>query len=308
MPTNETKQAASGTQGHVASTDELCITQRREPADIVAEAIERYKPVAIYAGLSGGNGSVPATHWAMENVPGCRVMHLNTGIGIEAGRQWSRDLCKQRGWPLDEIRAKEDCGQDYDDLVRRWGFPGPDGHALMYQRLKERCVWELMRRAKRGHPRSAKVLFITGIRYADSVVRTGYVGHEVNKVRGQVWANPLYWWTDEENSAYRAASGIPPNPTAEALGMSGECGCGAYAQPGELKRWIKVDPSFGVRIKRLEAESLARGFTWGWEGKPPKGGHQPDQMSLLELPPMPLCTNCTKSAVVQAELASEVNS
>lgn len=306
MPTNKTESNTPAEPGHVASTDELCITRRREPADIVAEAIERYKPVAIYAGLSGGNGSVPATHWAMENVPGCRVMHLNTGIGIEAGRQWSRDLCKQRGWPLDEVRA-EDLGQSYDNLVREYGFPGPNGHALMYRRLKERCVWELMRRAKRCHPRSAKVLFITGIRHADSVVRTGYVGREVNKYRGQVWANPLYWWTDEENRAYRAASGIPPNPTAEALGMSGECGCGAYAQRGELKRWEAVDPSFGERIRGLEAECLARGFTWGWEGAPPKGGFNAAQ-GVLDLPQMPLCTNCVKSAVVQAELADEVNS
>ena len=215
-----------GSPGIVRSSEELSVTQRRTPADIVAEALERYKPVRVFAGLSGGNGSVPAVHWAMNNVPGCEVMHLNTGIGVERSRQWARDLCKAQGWPLHEIRALEDCGQDYDALVRQYGFPGPDGHALMYQRLKERCIWELMRRAKQGHPRSAKVLFITGIRHADSIVRTGYVGREVNKYRGQVWANPLYWWTNEENEAYRAASGIGRNPVADQLGMSGECGCG----------------------------------------------------------------------------------
>jgi 3'-phosphoadenosine 5'-phosphosulfate sulfotransferase (PAPS reductase)/FAD synthetase len=293
--------------GIVRSSDRLCVTRRREPTDIVAEALDRYKPVRVFAGLSGGNGSVPAVHWAMNNVPGCEVMHLNTGIGVERGRQWVRDLCKAQGWPLHEIRALEDCGQDYDALVRQYGFPGPDGHGLMYQRLKERCVWELMRRVKKGHPRSAKVLFITGIRYADSVVRTGYVGREVNKVRGQVWANPLYWWTDEENRAYRAATGIGPNPVAEELGMSGECGCGAFAHRGELKKWESVDPTFGIRIRRLEAECLARGMTWGWEGRPPKGGFNADQ-GTLDLPQMPLCTNCVKSAVVQAELADEVNS
>lgn len=236
--------------------------RRREPADIIAEALDRYKPVAIYAGFSGGNGSRPAVHWAMNNVPGCEVMHLNTGIGIEAGRQYVRDTCKAMGWPLREIRTSE----SYDDLVRQYGFPGPDGHALMYQRLKERAVWDLMRQAKKGHKRSAKVLFITGIRHADSIVRTGYAGREVNKYRGQVWANPLYWWTNDEMRSYDASSGMPRNQIADALGMSGECGCGAFAQRGELKRWEAVDPSFGVRIRGLEAECLARGFTWGWEG------------------------------------------
>lgn len=292
-----------GTPAVLGFSDGLGVTQRRTPADIVAEALDRYKPVAIYAGFSGGNGSRPATHWAMNNIPGCEVMHLNTGIGIEAGRQYVRETCKAYGWPLHEIRTRE----SYDDLVRKYGFPGPDGHALMYQRLKERAVWDLMRQAKRGHKRSDKVLFVTGIRYADSIVRTGYAGREVNKIRGQVWANPLYWWTNEEMRAYDAASGMPRNATADALGMSGECGCGAFAQRGELKRWEAVDPSFGERIRGLEAECLARGFTWGWEGAPPKGGFNAAQ-GVLDLPQMPLCTNCVKSAVVQAELADEVNS
>ena len=270
-------------------------------AQIVAAAIEQYKPVRIYAMLSGGNGSVPTVHWAMNNVPGCEVAHLNTGIGIERGRQWVRDLCKQQGWPFHEAHAPKNS---YRNMVLKYGFPGPNGHSLMYQRLKERALWNLMRESKVGHKRSAKVLFITGIRHADSIVRTGYAGREVNKYRGQVWANPLYWWTDEQMRDYRAASGIPPNPVAEELGMSGECGCGAYAQRGELKRWEKVDPSFGTAIRGLEAECLARGFTWGWEGRPPKGGYNPAQGNL-DLPHMPLCTNCTKSAVVQAELAGQ---
>lgn len=138
------------------------MNEHPSPADIVGEAIERYKPVAIYAGFSGGNGSRPLVHWAMNNVPGCEVMHLNTGVGVEASRQWVRDTCKAYGWRLNEIHTSE----SYDDLVRQYGFPGPDGHRLMYQRLKERAVWELLRRAKKGHPRSAKVLILTGIRHA----------------------------------------------------------------------------------------------------------------------------------------------
>ena len=40
-----------------APPDAFTDAQRRTPADIVAEALDRYKPVAIYAGFSGGNGS-----------------------------------------------------------------------------------------------------------------------------------------------------------------------------------------------------------------------------------------------------------
>jgi hypothetical protein len=127
----------------------------------------------------------------------------------------------------------------------------------------------------------------------------GYAGREVNKVRAQIWANPIYWWTKEQRDAYNSEGGVPGSPVAKALGMSGECGCGAFAHPGELKRWRAVDPEFGERIDRLQAESLERGFTWGWEGRPPKGGFNKDQIGLF---PHPLCVGCEKSAIVRAEM------
>ncbi|WP_158215251.1 phosphoadenosine phosphosulfate reductase domain-containing protein [Candidimonas nitroreducens] len=271
---------------------------RPSPEEIVGRAIEQYQPIAIYVGFSGGNDSRAITHWMMNNVPGCQPFHANTGIGIEATRQYVRDTCQQYGWSLNEIRALEDCGQDYDDLCRRFGFPGPDGHRMMYQRLKERCVYQLVKRAKAGHPRNAKVLIATGIRHDESLIRMGYAGREINKVRAQVWINPIYWWPKAQRDEYNAASGIPENPVAARLGMSGECGCGAYSHPGELERWRVVDPTFGQRIDRLQAEVLARGFTWSWEGRPPAGGHNPNQGNLFH----PLCVGCEKSAIVQAEL------
>ena len=271
------------------------------PREIVDSAVADYKPVAIYVGFSGGNDSRAVVHWMMNNVPGCQPVHFNTGIGIEATRQYVRDTCADYGWKLTEIRAKEDCGQDYDALVRRYGFPGPDGHRLMYQRLKERCVYELVKRVKVGLPRRAKVLLATGIRNDESLIRMGYAGREVNKVRAQIWANPLYWWPKEQRDSYNASSGMPRNPIADALGMSGECGCGAFAHPGELARWSAVDPSFGKRISLLQSECLALGHTWNWEGRPPKGGFNKNQMSLFH----PLCVGCEKSAVVKDEIGLE---
>lgn len=251
------------------------------PQEIVRAAIEQYKPVAIFVGFSGGNDSRAVTHWMMENVPGCRPFHINTGIGVERAREYVRETCRQYGWPLEEIRAKEDCGQDYDELVLQHGFPGPDHHRKMYQRLKERGVWEMMRRAKVGKPRNSTVLLATGIRHDESIIRMGYAGREVNKYRGQVWANPVYWWSKAERDAYNAASGMPENPVAKVLGMSGECGCGAFAQPGELARWRAVDPAFGERIDRLQEQALARGFTWSWDGRPPEGRSQPGTARTL---------------------------
>lgn len=273
---------------------------RPTPHEILSTAIGLFNPVAIYVGFSGGDGSTNAAHWMMNNAPGCEVFHANTGIGMEATRVHVRQTCASYGWKLHEIRAKEDCGQDYDKLCLRHGFPGPDGHQLMYSRLKERPIRLLVKRAKVGYPRRAKVLIASGICHDDSEVRTGYAGREINTVGGQVWINPLYWWTKEQMAEYRKASGMPVNQAAKALGMSGECGCGAFAQKGELSRWAKADPAFAARIVSLQERVLAKGYTWSWEGRPPKGGHNPDQLDIFN----PMCAGCIKSAVVQEELAN----
>jgi len=256
------------------------------PREIVDKAIAEHNPVAIRVGFSGGRDSLAVTHWMMTNVPGCEVFHCNTGIGIERTRQFVRDTCKDMGWPLHEIRAKEDCGQDYDAIVRKFGFPGPDGHSLMYARLKERPIRELVRRAqtKRGD----RVLLATGIRHDESVRRMRYAGREVNRVGSQLWVNPIYWWSASERDAYNKAHGLQVGPVSATLGMSGECLCGAYAHRGEKAMVRVVCPETADRIERLEQEVLANGFTWGWEGRPPKGGHNPKQAW------MPLCLGCEK--------------
>lgn len=245
-------------------------------------------PVAIRVGFSGGRDSLAVTHWMMNNVPGCEPFHCNTGIGIERTRQFVRDTCATMGWPLHEIRAKEDCGQDYDELVRKLGFPGPDGHSMMYARLKERPIRELVRRAqtKRGD----RVMLATGIRHDESVRRMRYAGREVNRAGSQLWVNPIYWWSGTERDAYIKAHNLPINPISAMLGMSGECLCGAYAHRGEKSLVKLVDRETHDRICALEQSVSDAGFNWGWEGRPPSGGHNPAQLDVFR----PLCVGCEK--------------
>lgn len=272
----------------------------KTPEAIITEAVERYKPVAILVGYSGGNDSSHATHWAMNNIPGCEVFHINTGIGCDRTRQHVRGVCRAFGWPLHEVRAKEDCGMDYDEIVKKHGFPGPNSHAFMYSCLKERPIRLLVKRKKQGHPRTAKVMLISGAHHDDSVRRMRYAGKEINTVGSQLWVSPFYWTQRADRDAYLAEHVFPINPVTEELGMSGECGCGAFAQKGELPRWRKVDPAFGERIDGLSQQVLERGFTWSWEGHPPEGGFNPDQHTLFT----PLCgATCYKSAIVREEVA-----
>lgn len=261
--------------------------ERPTAIQIIEKVMER-KPVAIFALFSGGDGSLAATHWAMNNIPGCRVAHVDTGIGIPATQEFVRETCAREGWPLTIMRAKEDCGKDYEEIVRKHGFPGPASHLKMYSQLKERAIRKLVARHKTK--RADKVALLTGVCHDDSRRRSGYGGAEITAVGAQLWVNPQYWsgrsWTYHYLSKYK----IPRNPVSEELGMSGECLCGAFAEPGELAIVRRVCPATADRIEALQ-QRIHNRHPWGWEQKPPKA--RDDDMTIDMFAPM--CVDCIKS-------------
>ncbi len=258
------------------------------PDPIISLAISEFRPIEMYAGFSGGFDSLVNTHWMMANVPGCKVFHANTGIGIERTRQFVRETCARYGWPLVEIRAKEDCGQDYDKMVIERGFPGPGHHYKMFQRLKERCVRKLTARSK-AKPRDC-VLIATGIRQDESQRRAGYHYSVIDHVGSAMWVNPFYYKPRSWFAAYIKEHNLQRNPVSEMLGMSGECLCGAYAHPGELDLIKMVCPATYDRIKALEQRVFDAGHSWGWESAPPKKC----KPKLGKF--MPMCVGCEKTA------------
>lgn len=264
------------------------------PREIVDRAIADHNPVAIRCGFSGGRDSLAVSHWMMENVPGCELFHCNTGIGVERTREYVRDTCADRHWPLHEIRAKEDCGMDYDAIVLKHGFPGPDSHSMMYSSLKERAIRVLVKAAKTTA--RSRVLIASGARHEESVRRMRYAGQQVTRVGAAVWASPIYWWSGTVRDAYNKANNLPINPVSAMLGMSGECLCGAYAHRGEKSLIRLVCPATADRIEALELRVSEAGFNWGWEGRPPKGGHNKNQTDAFR----PMCMGCEK---VHAEAA-----
>lgn len=266
---------------------EMFAVDRPTTGEIIARALT-HKPIATFALFSGGDGSLAATHWAMNNVPDCQVAHINTGIGIERTRLFVRETCEREGWSLTEIRAKEDCGQDYDEIVSEHGFPGPAAHRYMYIQLKERAIAELVRRQKTK--RSDKVMLLTGICHDDSVRRSGYGGGEITFNGAQMWVNHLYWAGQSWSYHYLKKVGIPRNPVACELGMSGECLCGAFASPGELAIISRVCPDTAQRIKDLQ-QRIHNRHPWGWEDRPPRDRDDKITVDMFQ----PMCRNCLKS-------------
>lgn len=118
----------------------------------VNAAIDQYKPVAVFGLLSGGNDSLPATFVATQAKQFDGVLHINTGFGVEATREFVRSTCAEQGWKLLEYKALENIQadgtpdpQDYEQIVLEHGFPGPMGHGMMYARLKERQLQRIER-------------------------------------------------------------------------------------------------------------------------------------------------------------------
>jgi len=237
----------------------------RDAWRIVSDAIEQHAEAHEVTGrvvlFSGGNDSTVLAHlfrsWATH------AAHANTTVGIEATRQFVRDTCDAWGLPLLERTPPT----SYEELVIEQGFPGPAMHAKMFQRLKERGLMQV-RREFVSDPRRQRVLYLAGRRRQESARRSTIPEHER---RGSViWASPLANWSADDMRIYRALSrDVPRNPISDRLGMSGECLCGAFAEPGELERVRAVDPDCAAWIERLQDDVRAAGHKghrceWGW--------------------------------------------
>lgn len=220
--------------------------------------------------FSGGNDSTVLAHMMRHRAQ--YAVHANTTIGIEQTRQFVRDTCQTWGLELIERTAPV----PYRDLVLERGFPGPAMHFKMFSRLKERPLDEV-RRELITAPRRQRVLFIAGRRRAESKRRTNIPLMETDG--SAIWASPLAMWTKEDMGVYRAIAArdgdpVPFNSVSDALGMSGECLCGAFAQEGELDRIRLWYPDTAAEIDQLEADVRAAGHKEPWcrwghgKGKP----------------------------------------
>lgn len=272
---------------------------------VLDQAIAECRPKAVFGLFSGGHDSLSATYIASRHKAFTAAVHINTGIGIEATREFVRKTCTKRGWRLLEYKATENTNaagdadpQNYDDIVLQHGFPGPFLHNKMYNRLKERQLRRLERDF--GATPSEPVLYVSGVRSQESVRRMRHT--QVLQVEGRrVWVAPIHDFTKDDCGNVIKDAGLEFNPVVLHTGKSGECLCGAYAHPGELEEmrfWEETKPAY-ERIKALEEKVRAAGFPWGWEEQPPdwwkeKQAGQTFMMEYDSDTPQHLCWSCNK--------------
>lgn len=264
----------------------------QQAKDILDEAIRLHSPRAIFCLFSGGHDSLTSTHFSLSYLDkACNgVVHINTGIGIPDTRDFVSEVCKAYSWNLLEYKAEEHVKADgtpdpqiYEELVLKFGFPGPAGHRLMYTRLKERQLERLLRDYKQKY--RDKIMLITGCRKAESSRRMGNVA-PIKKQAGKLWVAPLAEFTTEDQVEYMEIHNLPKNPVKQLLCMSGECLCGAFAKPGELEEIRLWYPEVADRIDKIQEKVMDKGtHPWGWNDRPPKGGYKGGG-------PEELCTSC----------------
>lgn len=273
-------------------TGKITIALRRLDA-----AIEQHKPIAVFGLFSGGHDSFSACYIASQHPAFTAAVHINTGTGIKATRDYVIKTCADRGWNLLEYKAAENVNakgepdpQIYADLVRRDGFPGPHGHGMMYARLKERQLRRLQREfgatAKRGKER--RVLYVSGCRSQESDRRMGNTD-EVQIDGPRIWCAPIHDWAKIETRYLLEHADQPSNPVVDLIHKSGECLCGAFAKKGELEElncWPHTRDAY-LQIKALEAEVVPI-HGRGWGERPQRGGK-----NQMRIPGM-LCWSCDK--------------
>ena len=160
---------------------------------------------------------------------------------------------------------------EYDDIVLRHGFPGPDQHRVMYSKLKERCLRVM------GRQHDGTIILVSGAREQESVRRMGK-GQLVKEDGRKIWINPIWDWSKSKCSDVLTDAGFKRNEAALRFGRSGECLCGAFAQKGELAALEFADPERAAEIRDLEKRVRANGFPWGWEDPgPPEWWKQKNQ-------------------------------
>ncbi len=231
---------------------------------LLDRVIAQADPVAVVGLFSGGNDSTTLVYAFRDRLT--HLAHVNTGIGIEETRQFVRDQAEAVGLPL--IEKHPPPGDTYDELVLRFGFPGPAGHAVMYRRLKERAL-RSVRRDFITDGRKQRVVFVAGMRVFESSRRMGNT-EETHRDGSVVWVSPLAWWTNEHMAEYRRRHDVPRNEVSDNLHMSGECLCGAFAAPDELEQIRFFYPAAAARIEALQDRAREAGVHCVWGTRPPK--------------------------------------
>jgi 3'-phosphoadenosine 5'-phosphosulfate sulfotransferase (PAPS reductase)/FAD synthetase len=246
--------------------------------------------------FSGGHDSLVACHLASQHKAfGGVVHHIDTGIGAKYTRLFVQRVCDSQGWKLRVHKSK----QTYEQFVAQFGFPWVMMHSVVYRQLKERCVqrivrgksWKMLVNGARAQESHRRMGYVVPIRHGDITKSGPRKGKRRNLNR--MWTAPCHDWSKAEQQLYMDEFGLPTNKIKVAVGISGECFCGAFAHPGELEKIREHAPDVATEIDRLAIIAATCGKPCLWGQRPPEC---PAPLVIPETGP--LCIRCDQRAMI----------
>lgn len=241
-----------------------------------------YPPV--FALLSGGKDSW-TTAQVLANADrllGC--VALGTGISTPEWRDFLIDGCRKRGFPLEFHHTTE----SYEDLVRKFGFPGVGMHQQFMSMLKGRAIREF----KRKHPTG---ILASGTRKDESQRRFAST-KPLSVWEGVPILTPIYDWTTEETWEFFRVNGFERSPAYQYLMVSGDCLCGAFAVQGEAEALRLGYPKIADHMDALGREihdAFPKRCKWGWGWQEWANGKRRKRKTAREAS---ICSECADTS------------
>jgi len=175
------------------------------------------------------------------------IIFFDTTVSVPDLLPHVQAIREQYEVPLEVYRAPI----PYEEVVSRYGFPGPAQHGLIMSYLKGRGV-----RAFRKRP-PGEVL-ASGVRTGESKRRLINAA-SWSRFEG-VWCHaPILDWSTEKVWSYVAAHRLPLSPAYKTLHLSGDCLCGAFADPAEMPLIRTFYPELAERLCLLEERLAGEG-------------------------------------------------
>lgn len=238
------------------------------PHSIVTEAIENYGVKKLYVLFSGGKNSVVVADYIARYFPerfaGC--VFTNTGLGSQETRNWVIGYCYGRNWELTMTWPKEK--ERFHNILMKHGFAGAGNHNMWMAYLKYHSWQQFIKDHLEEKP-----ALISGVFKRESFARTKlkiYSKKPIDTDGKMIFVKPMHRWNAIQFWDYFYEHKLAKSPVYDWFNKSGECYCGAFAEPWELKLLEKFDPLAFNTIKweeeqiQLYGSKKARKYpTWG---------------------------------------------
>jgi len=233
---------------------ELEWLELESPEQIMDGAIAKYELEEVYVLLSGGQDSIAIADYITTNHPDlfAGVLFTCTGLAVQRTRKFVVEYCKKRNWKLYFTWPKEK--ERVYNIVMKHGFAGAGNHRMWMGFLKYHTWYQFMMwRLSFGK----KCAFISGVRKKESWARDKlklYSKKPVDTDGKLIFIKPFLYKNGSQMYQYFIENDLRKSPVYSWLDMSGECECGAHAEPWELKMLEKNDPLTFESIQWLEEQ------------------------------------------------------